>query len=74
MLNAAFDINENRGKEGGRAKADGSQYKTKERVTRIGSAECTNRKVPFLATVREARTAKLDIALQWQEAESPIPK
>jgi len=72
MLNAAFDINENRGKEGGRARVDGSQYKTKERVVRIGSAKCTNRKVLFLATVREIRTAKLNIALH--QAESPIPK
>ena len=39
VLNAAFDINENRGKEGGQARVDGSQYKTKERVTRIGSAD-----------------------------------
>ena len=74
MLNAAFDINDNQGKEGGRARVDASQYKTKERVTRISSAECTNRKVHFLATVRETRTANQDIALHWQEAESPIPK
>jgi len=68
--NDAFDINENRGKEGGRARVDGSQYKTKEHVTRIGtggSAECTNRKVLFLATVRETRTAKLDTALHQAE-------
>ena len=38
VLNAAFDINENRGKEGGRDRVDGSQYKTKDQVTRIGSA------------------------------------
>jgi len=72
VLNAAFDINENRGKEGGRARVDGSQYKAKERVARIGSAECTNRKVLFLATVRETCIAKLDTALHWQEAESPF--
>ena len=73
MLNAAFDINENRGKEGGRAKADGSQYKTKERVARIGSAECTSHKeLFFLATAGETRTAKLNIALH--QAESLIPK
>jgi len=47
VLNAAFDINENRGKEGGEARVDGSQYKTKERVTYIGSAKCTSRKSAF---------------------------
>ena len=71
VVEAAFDINENRGKEGWRDRVDGSQYKTKERVARIGSAECTNRKVLFLATVRETCTAKQDIALHRQ---SPIPK
>jgi len=74
VAEAVFDINENQGKEGERDRVDGSQYKTKERVARIGSAKCTNRKVLFLATVRETRTAKQDIALHWQEAESPIPK
>jgi len=63
VAEAAFDINKNRGKEGGQARVDGSQEKTKEQVTRIGSAKCTNRKVLFLATVRETRTAKQDIAL-----------
>jgi len=41
VAEAAFDINKNRGKEGGQARVDGSQEKTKEQVTRIGSAECT---------------------------------
>jgi len=67
VLNAAFDINENRGKEGGQARVDGSQYKTKEHVTRIGSAECTNRRVLFLATVRETHTAKQDKALPYSK-------
>jgi len=74
VLNAAFDINDNQGKEGGRARVDASQYKTKERVTRISSAECTSHKELFLATAGETRTAKLNIALHWLEAESPIPK
>ena len=60
---AAFDINEDRGKEGGQARVGGSQYRTKERVTRIGSAECTSHKELFLATAGETRTAKLNIAL-----------
>ena len=47
VAEAAFDINENRGKEGGQARVDGSQYKTKEQVTRIGSAKCTSHKVFF---------------------------
>ena len=72
IAEAAFDINKNRGKEGGQARVDVSQEKTKEQVTRIGSAECTNRKVLFLATVRETRTAKQDIALH--QAESPVPE
>jgi len=58
VAEAAFDINKNWGKEGGRVQADSSQYKTKERVTRIGSAECTSHKELFLATIRETRTAK----------------
>jgi len=29
------------------------QYNTKEHLTRIGSAKCTSRRGPFLATVRE---------------------
>ena len=60
VLNAAFDINENRGKEGGQARVDGSQYKTLHALV--------------LGTVGETRTAKLNIALHWQEAESPIPE
>jgi len=74
VAEAAFDINEDRGKEGGQARVDGSQYKTKEQITRIGSAECTSHKDLFLATAGETRTAKLNIALHWQEAESPIPE
>jgi len=74
VLDLAFDINESQGKEGGQAQADSSQYKTEERVARIGSAKCTSPKELFLATVREIRTPKLNIALHWQEAESPIPK
>ena len=37
-MNAAFDINEYRGKESGRAQADGSQYKNKEHIIRLGGA------------------------------------
>jgi len=47
VAEAAFDINEIQGKEGGQARVDGSQYKNKERITSIGSAKCTNRKVLF---------------------------
>ena len=47
-----------------------SQYRTKERVTCIGSAECTSHKELFRATVRETCTAKLDTALH--QAESPF--
>jgi len=74
VAEAAFDMRENQGKKGGRVQADSSQYKTKERVTCIGSAECTSHKELFLATAGETRTAKLNIALHWPEAESPIPK
>ena len=73
VAEAAFDINENRGKEGEQARVDGSQEKTKEQVTRIGSAECTSHKELFLATAGETRTANLlNIALH--QAEYPIPK
>jgi len=71
VAEAAFDMSENQGKEGGRVQADSSQYR-KERVTCIGSAKCTSHNELFSATVRETRTAKLDTALQ--QAESPIPK
>ena len=47
VAEAAFDINEIQGKEGGQARVDGSQYKNKERVTSIGSAKCTSHKVIF---------------------------
>jgi len=73
VVEAAFDINENRGKEGGQARVDGSQYRTKERVTRIGSAECTNHKMLFLATVRETPTQLLKLDTALQQAESPLP-
>ena len=68
VLNAAF---EKQGKEGGQARVDGSQYKTKERVTRIGCAECTSRRELFLETVRETRTAMLNIALRQPKSSSP---
>lgn len=61
VLNAAF---EKQGKEGGQACVDDSQHKTKERVTRIGCAECTSRRELFLETVRETRTAMFNIALR----------
>jgi len=70
VAEAAFDIDENQGKEGGQARVENHQYKNKERVKSIGCVECMSHKELFLATVGETRTATSRVGHRLRQPKS----